>query len=239
MKAAVMNSLFLLAIIFFLESTTYAITNGKEISESDSRAIVKLTLPNGTCTGVMVGSTTVLTAKHCTGTGDPSKILLNGVPCVNIKIPELDGSETSLDLALLQISSPAAAIMPILRSSLPLHPIEINIVGYGGAYLAQLPLKIDWSDTKRIGTNILQFDKRSRNDSYYNIEFDLGPFDENKVSGALPGDSGGPMLFDESVIGIASKSASGISNYTNLASKRSRYFLDQAAKDGWHIRWSE
>ena len=236
MKLRISAYVFVLA-IGSLSLSAYAITNGQKISEESSTQIVKLSNSEGTCTGVVVGPSTVLTARHCTGKNIASQILVNGVPAIEIKVPTVEiEPESDLDLALLKLSHEMPNVIPIRRSPTPETAFQIQIVGYGGAYDSEG--NIDWADVKRVGKNVVLPGDRSKN-PYFNIKFELGAYNPNLVSGALPGDSGGPMLYNRLVIGISSKSMFGISNYTNLRAERALKFFSEATREGWIIQWAD
>ena len=187
-------------------------------------------------TGVVVGNGTVLTAAHCVASKDIKSIKINGQYLVKkIIIGDKVKSQKSLDLALLKIPlNHFKNILPIAKAKLPPPPIPVSIIGYGLAFNDQLPLDFDTRLLKRIGYNTLGTEPDTINDLYLNLEFEHVPYDSSARSGALQGDSGGPMVWNDSVVGIASKSI-WISNYVNLQGPRAQNFLKAAVAKGWQI----
>ena len=235
----------LASLAFVSAHESVAITNGRTVSEAETPQIVHILSPDIDCTGVVVGTGIILTADHCLSRKGPAAMLVNGQQVIDIFVPTPEENQrTKLDLLLLRVPKEVTQdVLPIRRIPLPHHSIEVMIMGYGNAYAPGLPVKIDTSSTKRAGLNILVNDPKVRNESYFNLRFEPGPFDRAKPSGALPGDSGGPMVYENAVVGIASKSfpvvssAFGISNYTNILSARSFRFLEEARAKGWSIRF--
>lgn len=231
---------FLAGVILFSVHLSWAITNGIPLSDEDYLAVVLIEdMETETVgTGVVVGNGTILTAEHCVPSKNSQSIKINGEYLVS----EIIGgdnviSASSLDLALLKIPlNRLKSILPIAKSQLPSPPIPISIIGYGLAFKEGLPLDYDTSLVKRIGQNAIGNGPNSINDLYLNINFERIPYNSAARSGALPGDSGGPMLWNDSVVGIASKSIF-LSSYVNLLGPRAKNFLSNAVSKGWNIEF--
>lgn len=230
----------LVLLFAFLASTSFAITNGRPISEAETPHIVLIEYSGGVCTGVAVGDGTILTAAHCLGTKDPKQLFVNKSQVLDILLPRQEKTQIALDLALLKVEARlSTAIMPVWISALPKIPLNVVMVGYGMAYQKTSPLKENTETVKRVGSNILKAEGNVRNEHYYRVESVVGPDDPSKASGTLPGDSGGPLIYENTVIGIASKSMFGFSPYVNLSGPRAKKFLQEASRKGWKIEFAK
>jgi hypothetical protein len=231
---------YLPGIILFSFNFSLAITNGVPLADEDYPAVVLIEdmESQSVGTGVVVGNGTILTAKHCVASKSPKNIRINGEYLVSeIIAGDNVVSQSSLDLALLKIpTNHFKNILPIAKVKLPPPPIPISIIGYGLAFKSDLPLDYDTTTLKRIGKNVIGDSQNSINDLYLNIEFDHVPYDPVARSGGLPGDSGGPMLWNDLVVGIASKSIF-LSSYVNLSGPRAKNFLSNAVSKGWQIQF--
>src|SRR5688572_16887574 len=91
------------AFIFFT-TTSFAITNGVPLKDSDESAVVFITDSNGRCTGVLISEDVVLTAEHCVSKKNPKEVSINGKSIVQkILVPAQGNSQIRLDLALLKL----------------------------------------------------------------------------------------------------------------------------------------
>ncbi|MEZ0392784.1 MAG: serine protease [Pseudobdellovibrionaceae bacterium] len=235
MKLRLNFILFTLAVLTGL--TGHAISNGIPLSKNEYPAVVLIEDlgQKSIGTGVVIGNGTILTAEHCVFSKDPKKIRINGQAIVSkILVDSTATAATRLDLALLKVDPKSSkTTLPLAQFELPPPPFEVAIIGYGSAFKAGQPLEQDNRVVKRIGKNEIS-SPDFISDLYFNLEFEWEPFDKSKPSGALPGDSGGPMLLDETVIGIASKSTF-LSNYVNLLGPRAQAFFKKAVSTGWKI----
>ncbi|MBN8542628.1 MAG: trypsin-like peptidase domain-containing protein [Deltaproteobacteria bacterium] len=228
--------------IFFSGSRSVAITNGQAISEESTPAITFIEIIQnqkvGICTGVVVGDGVILTAEHCAFVENPSSIRINKTYAVKrIFVDDSYEHESRLDLALLEIEKGAIGFhMPIFNGTFPKTSQAITIVGYGMAYTGDDEFTFDESIVKRVGMNTMNPAEHDR--LMFNLESEFGTNDPSLPAGSLPGDSGGPMIYDKFIVGIASKSLFGISSYTNLNSARAKQFLEAAGRAGWKIEYS-
>ena len=192
-------------------------------------------------TGVLVGRDVILTAEHCVLASNVLALKIGGTSPLQVIFPDAEPESKSsprLDLALVRINPAlgfAQSVEPLkidLRGAL-VKGDPISIVGYGLAIGPNLPLAIDQSVQKRIGKNVIEM----LNDFYLRIYHPPGVHNETMPSGAAPGDSGGPMLDrNGAVVGIASTSVGGSSNYVNLAGAKARRFFKKAIELGWDVR---
>lgn len=224
-----------------LASQAKAITNGVVISPDQAPFVVMVEdrTMHTVGTGVVVGPGVILTAEHCIPSKDTQSLYIDGKPVVTqILLPKDDGGNIRLDLALLSVdASLFPAYTPVFSQSPSNAAFDVEIIGYGFAYRPGTALELDESTILRKGRNRVQDPARQINSSYINIYFEHGPQDERMPSGALPGDSGGPMLIGQSVIGIGSKSVFNTSNYVNLTGARAHGFLESASKQGFQIQF--
>jgi hypothetical protein len=225
-----MKALFLVGLLFFAgcgkdtrdiseKNSSRGIFQGQEAEISDFEAlspVVKLQFPPSfTCTGTYLGERKILTAAHC----------VNG-----------SADKTGNSLKAMAVSSP---LRPNFKAIIPAKDLEIQfqkgsdivvitILGSGLGDLERLP-------SAELGTRLLKNGSRARiagygrttpkdsasvgklrlgevtitnwNSAHYFTEGNL----ENKLAGALPGDSGGPLFLEEDgklvVYGVISKAA--------------------------------
>ncbi len=230
-----MKSLVLALILTTLQAT--AITNGQVITPKQAPAVVLIEdlKANSIGTGVFISDSIILTAEHCVASKDLSSIRVNGKKIKRLIAPPTHmGFGPALDLALLQVEEVKnRKQFEIRKTELPQIPLEVFIFGYGLAYTSESGLVEDHSLLLRVGKNTLE--PADRNPSYFNLNFPIEPYKAGEKSGAMPGDSGGPMIHDHQLIGIASKSMFGNSNYVNLQGPAAQKFLKVARSKGWNF----
>ncbi len=219
---------FLFSVGFFVFcSPLFALTNGQNSISGKYREVVKIetTGPTGTIgTGVFIDRETILTAEHCVPTNSLSSVLIDGKP-VALKIirPKQTMSSIRMDLALIKVKPSASSqyFYPLAKS-VPKTRSRVLLVGHGPKFTKDPQGVEDEDYSKKFGHNFIA----EINMSYINIKYKYAAFNPKEPSGALPGDSGGPMLYNEEVVGIASKSGFGTSNYINLFNPEVRKFIE-------------
>ncbi|MFW7380032.1 MAG: trypsin-like serine protease [Oligoflexus sp.] len=216
------------------------------------------------CTGTWVAANTILTAAHCTGDGSSDA---NGkVSDLEMMVFEISNHDTMpketrlisyvteayrlkqweqkkgynrYDLAILKTEEPkpgekARSYLPISKTAAKAGD-AIEIIGYGYYDMSMFGKKGD--DKKRVGRNTVA----NVSGGFLNIKGELknssgGPTGENSSAGQ--GDSGGPMLLNGALVGIASGGGSsgifprGEASYVDLHSEESRLFLEK-----WGLRF--
>lgn len=230
-------------IAYFFSVPVLAITNGQIISPEQAPAIVLIEdlKMNTIGTGVVIEDGIILTAEHSVGSQDPDSIFINGQKALSLlTVPESlqKNAKPVLDLALVKIKKGLLrTTFNIRQNPLPNHPLPVFLFGYGLAYTDDPMLVEDDRLALRVGRNTLEPNTPqspfNRTEPYLNIDFSVTPYTEGEKSGAMVGDSGGPLIFDREVIGIASKSIHGTSNYVNLQGPVAKKFLNYAQKNGW------
>lgn len=228
-----MKSLLFILILTSLQAR--AITNGQVITPEQAPAVVLIEdlKVNSVGTGVFISDSIILTADHCIASQDLSSIRVNGKKIKRfLAPPPHSGFGPALDIALIEVESVKdRKQFEIRKTELPQTPIEVFIFGYGLAYTSEPGLVEDHSLLLRVGKNILE--PADRNQTYLNLTSPIGPYKAGEKSGAMVGDSGGPMIHDHQLIGIASKSMFGHSNYVNLQGPSAQKFLKAARAKGW------
>ncbi len=193
------------------------IMGGEPLSEEDYPAVIPLYQVNGApCTAVYIRPSILLTAAHCTLT-QPLKV----VGRVIAKIVRLDesGIPGPLDLALIFLAGDGAAQQTMMiATDLPAGGSDVEMIGYGAS--------------EEDGSTGLGVKRKARNKFGYPSDFMI--ITRNGSDGSLdgmiaPGDSGGPLLSQGKIIGIASgKSTYGSKVYgwfINVTSGEAAEFL--------------
>jgi ABC-type phosphate transport system substrate-binding protein len=194
----------------------------------------------GYCTGVVIAPIYVLTAGHCSpGSGNSGALFFINTSTTNIiAIPVIDAvSHPSTDLAILKLSTPVPAEVPIY--SLSRNPLQsgttITLVGYGRSGYGDVGVTIDRSTTvKRVGQNVVDLVSQDR----FTFDFDGPDASSNTLGGSTlgndieaglgVGDSGSPSFIATgntlSIVGINTSAGiftfgqqgSGVQIYNNL-----------------------
>ncbi len=193
-------------------TSTVTVFNGNELPESSYPGIVGVRQPSGlACTGTVVGKGVVLTAAHCALAATVK--VLNVQPDKIIRAND-SGTAGETDLALLFFSDEKIANLPIIpiAKSAPQFADLVTIVGFGTDGVRR-------SGTNRlsaVGELMLIVSHQNQDES--NIE---------------PGDSGGPMLFNNQVVGVATGMSRNLRNdregwFVSLHSETSQNLLKSA-----------
>ncbi len=189
---------------------------------------------SGTCTGVFISESTLLTAAHCAEANwTPLEVEVGGFR------PTARRVSYALDLAVLTFAaSPAVSRYPRVATEAPEAEDPVRLVGCGRADINDAST----SGTLRAGTNVVKTVAEGII-TVQGLNRAVSRFAEGTHVGGLPGDSGGP-LFDAigAVIGIASNidSLEGdaqtmeevaaqdehITRYVDLTAPASREFLE-------------
>lgn len=220
-----------ISILFHAFTSAHALTHGRIVHAGEHPATVKIVdeITGGVGSGVVIGPRTILTAAHCVARGEAQGVRIAiGRPVRAKRVitaPPGQGA-IALDLAIIETEGPLGIEPYELADEAPAAGEEVTLLGHGPAFSADGGA-LDDRELKRVGENTIS----QVNATYLNIEFNSeGAFDAKQPSGAQPGDSGGPMLDrDGKLVGIASKSLFGMSNYVNLFSAKAKAFLKKNA----------
>ncbi len=210
-----------------------------------------------TCTATWIDVNTLITAAHCLGDGESDssgKMLSPQLVVFEIldptSTPKLTATVTNIveayrnkkweakkgfnnfDLAILKTQPPRSNERPrgkiLINHDGVAKGAAVEIIGYGFNNMSTFGKGGD--DLKRIGNNVIA----SSGNGFLNIEGLIkdaanGPTGEKASAGN--GDSGGPMLHDGQLIGVASGGGSGglfargEASYVDLRSQESKDFL--------------
>lgn len=209
------------------------ITNGIKRQPKSLTAVV---LQDG-CTGTFVSPTTILTAAHCADHG----FTYNGVKTKSFKsFADHRGVawDFSTDVRVLVFPKAVApAWIPVSTQAVKKDE-QVVYAGYG-----TYDLNNSKYDGKfRFGTNkVAGFEANDHLIQTYGAFVETIDGEEGLGSSVGPGDSGGPLLRDGLLIGIASAIANaGNKNkaiHVNLTNPEIKQFLDEMNKEGADIRF--
>lgn len=236
------------------------VTNGIEISEETYASVVLLVSVTeegqSICTATFVNDQQVVTAGHCVYDLDPNEpslyyVHLNeqgeGEYSVKAKSfainPDYDMTVNNgvnpQDLAVVTFPEDTAPAVSQISFKTPAVGSELTIVGYGNNrnYMEENgKLSGSGAGTKRVGDNILRANS-SGFLSFYGLPEANGVVEAGEQSASASGDSGGPMIVGNRLVGVTSggglSQGSGdslikVSHYVDLNSPESRRFLSSA-----------
>jgi hypothetical protein len=209
------------------------VVNGVEIDATDFPAVVALRDDLGRlgCTGTFVGEHTILTAAHCTST------VLN-----------LDGTRPGLVLRHSDYGDPDQRSDPVDVNDVAIlvfttkstrHPMKVSTVapqagetlkyiGFGCLDASETP---DPDGTKREGTNAFEgFVSRGNHEGMLQLPavFSANSQPDGTGADACFGDSGGPVLRNNKIVGTVSGADFTHSYQTNLLDASNATFFRQA-----------
>jgi secreted trypsin-like serine protease len=212
---------------------------------------------SATCTASWIDEVTLITAAHCLGDEDSdskgqmikpnivvfvvtdhtttpklTKAVTTAVEAYRNKAWEKQKGYNKYDLALIRVPPARPGERPRGRLSINHSGVKVGdavqIIGYGFNNMSFLGKGGD--DKKRIGNNVID----SIRDGYLNISGvskDKSGGATGEDSSAGNGDSGGPMIRDGQLVGIASGGGTGglfsqgEASYVDLSSPESKEFL--------------
>ncbi len=227
--------------------TSTDIVNGIEMEDSEMPAIVQILFAangaNAKCSAVFVSPNTMLTAAHCTEiSGHLSKKIKietgQAVGTESLKIlrhPNYRWNTIDHDVAVVIFPERTANDFMYVADKAPVKNDRVMIVGYGRTEFDRPAVenkkRKGWNTIERIDSRLTFFSKPdSRN---------LPGEDACSASG----DSGGPMLVNEEIVGLSStisrSRSSGVitGNYANLFFTKHMSFLKNAiTQHGAEIR---
>lgn len=236
------------------DASDVSVTNGREVKDGEYPSVVLLydQSAGAICTGTFVSPTRVLTAAHCTMSGEVDaegrvadlKLAIIKIADPVNKKAELIGTSTAVfrnplwdkngknvnkyDLGVVEFAPGVSKAVSQLAAGAPAVGESLTIVGYG---LNQTTNMNDPASAgvKRVGVNKVA----SLADGF--IQFTGANKTSNgngTNSSAASGDSGGPLFINGKVAGVTSGGGFGgfgstRSLYVNLSSPESKAFLSK------------
>jgi len=217
-----MTKLFV-ALLIIVSFNAFAMRNGKKMKHVSSPSLVHLQIGQGTCSGVRISKSFILTAAHCFKK-NPKKFTIryiNGSKIIIEKIHYSDviikGTDLSEELAIVPINAPELPEDQVI-TTFPIYPYEPNhffltdeftIAGFGMNQSGSI------GTLKEGQVTFKQDYRRSANPDLQMLV--VQPKKSNDFP--CPGDSGGPIFSykggEKSLVGIVSFIASSKVNLQN------------------------
>ena len=194
------------------------------------------------CTGTFISSTTLLTAAHCVQpVTSATGIVVRGLGATSVAMlanPRWDPrgedpQQMAYDMALVRFAAGTAPGTLAFASRPPRVGDADTIVGYGDS---DDKSGVGWG-TLRAGTNVITALIPGAIETQGPIS--SGGSDRRSVS--APGDSGGPMLVGDGIVGTCSGSIDYFGDhkftdgYANVFNSAARAFFRQAAAAGYDV----
>lgn len=209
------------------EESNLNVINGKTVLETDHPAVYSI----GGCTATFVSDSTMVTAGHCVSPGGRIS-LRNRSKATSTKIirnPRYTGVGLQDTAIVLFAPGTSQHWLPIQKQAVAQND-DVLIVGYG------CTLSSGASGKKRIGSNKID---RLSNGVIHLRRSTTSP--EGGTDATLcPGDSGGPLLKGNTIVGIASYWDGGAgrsSGHADLTNKANQDFLNQTLEQGAKINF--
>ena len=224
----------MLRILFFVISTSLAaaackrlvpasapmVAGGDEIGESEWPAVVRVMQPGGLpCTGTFIRAATILTAGHCTV---KQPIRISGRTIRDIRRLDDSGTPGAQDVALLLLdANPSLDPPPLaLASEQPAFGTTVTLIGYGYS---------DDNRTSGIGVKRKGVNHISSVDDTIMVVHNESDARSSGNAGITGGDSGGPLLVGDRIVGVATGTISSGSHiqglFVNVLQSKVRDFI--------------
>jgi hypothetical protein len=189
-------------VLLVLAASSHSAALSGAVLTADRPEVGELVLDSGdSCTGTLIGATTVLTTSHCASTASSFVIGAQSKRVRSVRLHPLAGRPTysDADLAVLELESAFSGVTPFtLRSRTPTAPAVVELFGFGQDELGARHQK------RRATANIAIVTGGT---------FSLDAFG----SSACGGDSGGPAFTtDGALLGIISASNTECGGPTRL-----------------------
>ncbi|REJ93955.1 MAG: hypothetical protein DWQ35_09295 [Planctomycetota bacterium] len=208
--------------------------------------VVSLFVPAGFCSGTLIDSTHILTAKHCTAGAAPSSMSVqfyldnDGVADATYGVTakaEAAGSFSLLDgtdIAVLTLDAPApAGVMPARIGFGDAVGHTAELVGFGFSGIGSTGTTIGFDGQRKAVDNIVDFYGAPQGSgaggaNIFSTDFDSGSSNTLGFLGSSPtpldhegttagGDSGGPLLIDGKIYGVVSSGSTSNSPYGDIS----------------------
>lgn len=243
-------SVFFLFVMPALAQNPTRIINGRVIKESvfPETMRIKMSYNNGGyagCTGSAIGHNTLITAAHCIKDFDSSlaKVTIQTGEAAGAKSqksivhPKYKVYGVSFDVAVILFPAQTFKVWYSIGDIQPKIGDKFVIIGYGKHNFSQ----DSFDNQKRYGSNVLKkvgqrLDFTGLDSTMQNVDR-IGQSVSNDV-----GDSGGPLLINDRLVGISSSIDSALNHqggvnchYENLLFLENMSFLTQTKEEGARI----
>ena len=208
------------------------------------KSVVSLFVPGGFCSGTLIDSTHILTAKHCTAGAAPGSMSVqfyldnDGVAdatygvTAKAEVPGgtlLDGT----DISVLTLNAPApAGVTPLRIGFGSAVGLTAETVGFGFSGIGSTGTTIGFDGKRKAAENVIDWYGAAIGGvggaNIFNTDFDSGSSNTLSSVGSSPtplahegttagGDSGGPLLIDGKVFGVLSSGSTSGSGYGDIS----------------------
>lgn len=195
---AMANSIRLLSLMALIsacgstpDASETKLVNGVTIDSQELSFVVEIN--DGECTGAFISDDTLVTAGHCVAQG----VTYNGVEGTTYIHRDYKHDQLINDVAVVHFDRPIAPATVPMDFRIPQVGKVATVVGFGCSNQSGIG-----GGVKRAGNTIIESNTDGKLKFTRRPAYSMDPLGQNIA--ACPGDSGGPMIVDGKLVGIAS-----------------------------------